>query len=92
MLSYSPVAAKAAVATPSSMAPASADLRMDLVMVVSLGIVVVGSSPGFWLLARGRLALPKPECLDLYHRYASIVGQAVTHSRYLTGGKRGEIR
>jgi hypothetical protein len=49
---------------------------------------VVRSSPGLGFLARGRLALPKPECLDPYHRYESILGQAVTHCRYLIGGKR----
>jgi len=39
-------------------------------------------------LAYGGLTPPKPECLDPYHRYESIVGQALTHYRYLSGGKR----
>lgn len=38
-LSYSPVTAQAALARPSSMAPEMADLRMVLVINVSLGIV-----------------------------------------------------
>ena len=87
MLSYSPVAAKAAVATPSSMARADR-LRMEMVMVVSLGIVVVGSSSSLGVLRtvalRCRNGMPRS-----YHRYELIVGQALTHYRYLSGGKRG---